>query len=182
MKFISLASLFFGTLIIAQKSDCTTLKNEFENQKTEIYELTKQNNYYKETLDLLKPLSKVFANNLELSIINAVGIKLDKTVSISYLYKNTTSEVRRYFQPMKSYFVDPRANQSQTFDVFANSNRARVDDIQPNVPMKGILKFRVEEIDFPMIKHLNLTFAYVGKEIGKNEVSVNFQNIPITWK
>lgn len=77
---------------------------------------------------------------------------------------------------------DARGNQSETYEVYASANRVRVEQIQPNIPMKGFIKFKVEEVDFPIIKLLNLKFSYVGNQIGKSEESVIFQNIPVTWE
>ena len=51
----SLMFLFIG-IISAQKSDCVTTQKELENSKIEVAELSKQNLYYKETLNLLKPI------------------------------------------------------------------------------------------------------------------------------
>lgn len=98
------------------------------------------------------------------------------------IYQNTATEARKYFQASQSYFVDARGNQSETYEVYASANRLRVEQIQPNIPMKGFIKFKVEEVDFPIIKHLNLKFSYVGNQIGKPEENVIFQNIPVTWK
>lgn len=182
MKFIALSTLFFSTYVLAQTSDCSELKIQLENQKTEIAELLKQNNYYKETLNLLRPLKSNSANNLDISIISAVGNKQGKTITISYLYKNTSTDVRRDFQPLKSYFVDVRGNQYETYDVYAAADRLRVEQVYPNIPMRGYIKFKVEEVDFPMIRLLNLNFGYVGNEIRTRNVNVSFENIPVTWQ
>lgn len=77
---------------------------------------------------------------------------------------------------------DARGNQSETYEVYASANRLRVEQIQPNIPMKGLIKFKIEEVDFPIIKHINIKFSYVGNQIGKIKESVNFQNIPVTWE
>lgn len=181
-KFSLLVGIAISTTTFAQKIDCSKIKDELTNVKTENAELLKQNNYYKETLDLIKPLTTNSANNLDISIISAVGNKEGKTITISYHYQNTATEVRKYFQASQSYFVDARGNQSQTYEVYASANRLRIEQIQPNIPMKGFIKFKVEEVDFPIIKHLNLKFSYVGNQIGKPEESVIFQNIPVTWE
>lgn len=181
-KFSLLVGIAISTTTFAQKIDCSKIKDELTNVKTENAELLKQNNYYKETLDLLKPLKSNSANNLDISIIRAVGNKESKMMTISYLYQNTSQEVRKYFQASQSYFVDERGNQSQTYEVYASANKLRVEQIQPNIPMKGLIKFKIEEVDFPIIKHLNLKFSYVGDQIGKTEESVIFQNIPVTWE
>ena len=181
-KFSLLVGIAISTATFAQKIDCSKIKDELTNVKTENAELLKENNYYKETLELIKPLTTNSANNLDISIISAVGNKEGKTITISYLYQNTATEVRKYFQPSQSYFVDARGNQSETYEVYASANRLRVEQIQPNIPMKGLIKFKIEEVDFPIIKHLNLKFSYVGNQIGKSEESVIFQNIPVTWE
>ena len=182
-KMTTIIAFAIALPLLAQKKDeCEEMNKRVEWQKLEIAELTKQNQYYKETLELIKPLATTTANNLEFSIVKAVGNAKDKTLTIEYLYKNTSSDIRKYFQARDSYFVDPRGNQSETYEAFANNTKNRVENIQPNIPMKGIIKFKIEKLNFPMIKLLNLRFAYIGKELSKVDEKITFQNIPVTWK
>ena len=53
---ISSLMLFSTCLFSAQKTDCVTIQKELESTKIEVAELSKQNLYYKETLNLLKPI------------------------------------------------------------------------------------------------------------------------------
>ena len=59
----SLMFLFIG-IISAQKNECSTILKELENSKIEVAELSKQNLYYKETLNLLKPIKIHLSKNL----------------------------------------------------------------------------------------------------------------------
>ena len=182
-KITTIIALAIALPLLAQRKDeCEEINKRVEWQKLEIAELTKQNQYYKETLELNKPLATTTANNLEFSVVKAVGNSKDKTLTVEYLYKNTSSDIRKNFQAIDSYFVDARGNQSETYDAFANNSKKRVENIQPNVPMKGVIKFKIEELNFPMIKLLNLRFAYIGRELNKVDEKITFQNIPVTWK
>ena len=182
-KITTIIAFAIALPLLAQKKDeCEELNKRVELQKLEIAELTKQNQYYKETLELIKPLATTTANNMEFSIVKAVGNSKDKTLIVEYLYKNISPDIRKYFQARDSYFVDARGNQSETYEAFANNTKNRVENIQPNIPMKGIIKFKIEELNFPMIKLLNLRFAYIGKELSKVDEKITFQNIPVIWK
>jgi len=149
-------SLLIGGLVLANimfaQSVCSHLETELKKSKLEIEELSKQVAYYKETLNLLKPIAQASANNLEFTITNATGNKVNKTLVITYLYRNTSDTVRKYYQGMSSYIVDDRGNQNNTYEVLANKERSRVESIQPDIPMKGFIKFKINEIDFSYYK------------------------------
>lgn len=182
-KIILSVALVSSVMVSAQtKNGCSELQSRVENQKLEIVELTKQNQYYKETLDLLKPLASATAENLKFDVVKIVGSKKDKTLYVYYTYTNTTDSPRKYFQPNQAYFVDPQGNQVSSYEVFASADRERVENIQPNVPMKGVLKFKIEVFDFPLIKLLNLKVGNV--ETSKNGLFSNlvFKNLPVNWQ
>ena len=77
---------------------CTDLENEIKIQKAKNEELSKENRYYKETLDLLKPIQSVKIDGLQLDITSIVGSKADKTVTVTFMYKNIEAEKRSFFQ------------------------------------------------------------------------------------
>ncbi len=66
---ISTALLILTNILSAQKSDCSELKTELQNSKLQNTELSKQLEYYKETLNILKPIKTVNVDGMELSII-----------------------------------------------------------------------------------------------------------------
>lgn len=175
------AALLLSLGMSAQKNDCTQLENELQKIKTENTELTKQNLYYKETFDLLKPVASDAKDLLKFDIVKAVGSKTKKTLKIYYIYTNTSSKVRSFFQPAESYIVDPQGNQTSTYEVFASEDRRQVNQIQPDVPMKGLLSFNVRTTDFPVIKLLNLKFYKVDGFENAGDTTLNFKNIPVFW-
>ena len=75
---ISSIMLFSASILYAQKTECTTIQKELENAKIEVAELSKQNLYYKETLNLIKPIKTSIVDDVEFSITKIVGSKKDK--------------------------------------------------------------------------------------------------------
>ena len=98
-KITTIIAFAIALPLLAQKKDeCEELNKRVELQKLEIAELTKQNQYYKETLELIKPLATTTANNMEFSIVKAVGNSKDKTLIVEYLYKNISLVLENIFK------------------------------------------------------------------------------------
>lgn len=178
----------FSNILFAQsnaelKKEIDDLKISIANLHTEIQSVKNDNLYYKKTLDINKPISQSVVNDLEFTIINAVGNRKNKTLEITYLYKNISNEVRKRYQTAGTYIVDDRGNQAETYDVFATKNEISIVELQPNIPVKGYVKFKLDEIDFPIIKVLNLGFYYQGEDIYAKSVQVAvFKDIPVKWE
>lgn len=185
-KNLLFVSVMLSIVSFGQKADCTKLETELQNVKSENAELIRQNIYFKESLELLKPVSKAAANNLEFTVTGAKGNKKDKTLIISYLYENTSDVVRGDYQGMSAYIVDDRGNQTKTYEVLANKEGARTENIQPGIPMKGFIKFKMDETDFPVIKMLSVDFSFIRMKndplSGKVTENIAFKNIPVIWE
>lgn len=175
------AILIIAASAYGQKKDCTQTEKELAKVKSENIDLAKQNNYYKETLDLLHPLVTVSADNLKFDIIKATASKTQKSLKIYYIYRNTSTNTRKFFQPSQAYMVDPQGNQSSTYEVFASEDKVRVDNIEPNIPMKGKLVFKISETGFPELKLLNLKFSNTDSIKDGLESTLIFKNIPVHW-
>jgi hypothetical protein len=93
---ISSLMLFSTCFFSAQKSDCVIIQKELENAKIEVAELSKQNIYYKETLNLLKPIKTTIVDDVEFSITKITGSKKEKTITVTFLYENKSSETRDF--------------------------------------------------------------------------------------
>lgn len=184
-KIIAGATILLSTQIaFGQKAECPELQTKIENQKAEITELSKQNLYFKETLNLLKPLITAKSDNLQIDIIKAIGSKKDKTLKVYYIYKNLNPMPRKYFQPGQAYIVDPQGNQVNSFEVYASESQRRVDNIEHNLPIKGVLVFSlkdIENLNFPVLALCQLKFSNEDEKTFGPYSKLNFKNIPVTW-
>lgn len=80
---------------------------------------------------------------MQLDITNIVGSKTDKTVTVTFMYKNIEDETRTFFQCEQAYFIDPQGNQAQTYEVFVSfNNETRAENIKPNIPTKASITFK----------------------------------------
>ncbi|MCD9854527.1 hypothetical protein LUD75_07405 [Epilithonimonas sp. JDS] len=179
-----LITLAFSQILFAQKSDCSDLKNELKNNKEQILELSKQVDYYKETLSLLKPIRTVNIDGMKLDIVKVNGTKLSKTISVTFIYQNTESTARKSFQCEEAFLIDPQGNQFQTSEVLVAPNkRIRAQNILPEIPTKATMTFSVADLkqtDFPIIKIL--TLKVYAKDNKSNPYSAVFENIPVVWE
>lgn len=182
-KLILIVSVF-SQITFAQKSDCSDLKNELKNNKEQITELSKQVDYYKETLNLLKPIRTVDIDGMKLDIVMVNGHKKDKTISVTFIYQNTESTARKSFQCEEAFIIDPQGNQLQTSEVIVAPNkRIRAQNILPEVPTKATMTFAatgLAETHFPLIKVL--TIKIYAKDSKNNPNNAVFESIPVIWK
>lgn len=183
-KIFITSTILFASFFHAQtNTECEKLKMQVENQKVEITELSKQNLYYKQTLNLLKPIASSSKNGIQIDILKITGSKSEKKLRVIFVYKNTDSEVRKYFQINNAHFVDPQGNQASTFEILT-SNLKRTENILPNIPMKGIMEFDLknfDNLDFPIMRILDLKFGNIKSSSLGLETTMNFENIPVIW-
>lgn len=77
-----------GLSLTAQTTD-QTLKDQLQALKLENTELTQQNIYFKQTLDLLKPMATNEVDGLRFDVLKLVGDGRNKTLKVFYLFTNT---------------------------------------------------------------------------------------------
>jgi len=178
---ISSIMLFSASILSAQKTECITIQKELENAKIEVAELSKQNLYYKETLNLLKPIKITTVDDVEFSITKIVGSKKDKTITVTFLYENKFFETRDFLQCQEASAIDPQGNQFQTYEVYIAPNRnMRAEKIKSNIPIKGNLTFKSEESDFPIFRILKI--LVYPKDNMSSPKEVIFENVAVIWE
>lgn len=178
---ISSLMLFSTCFFSAQKSDCVTIQKELENSKIEVAELSKQNLYYKETLNLLKPIKTSGVDDVEFSITKIIGSKKNKTITVTFLYENKSSETRDFLQCQEAYAIDARGNQFQTYEVYVAPNKnMRAEKIKSYIQIKGNFAFKTEEMDFPIFRILKI-LVYPKDNISSPK-EVIFENIAVVWE
>ena len=173
--------VFSMSFLSAQKNDCTTIQKELENAKIEVAELSKQNQYYKETLNLLKPIKISISDDVEFSITKIIGSKKNKTITVTFLYENKSSETRDFLQCQEAYAIDARGNQFQTYEVYVAPNKnMRAEKIKSNIPIKGNFVFKTDETDFPILRILKI-LVYPKDNISSPK-EVIFENVAVIWE
>ena len=178
---ISCLMLFSICLFSAQKSDCVSIQRELESAKIEVAELSKQNIYYKETLNLLKPIKTTTVDDVEFSITKIYGSKKNRTITVTFLYENKSSETRDFFFFFEAYAIDARGNQFQTYEVYVAPNKnMRAEKIKSNIPIKGNFVFKTDETDFPILRILKI-LVYPKDNISSPK-EVIFENLPVIWE
>ena len=178
---ISSIMLFSASILLAQKTECTTIQKELENAKIEVAELSKQNLYYKETLNLIKPIKTSVVDNVEFSITKIVGSKKDKTITITFIYENKSFESRDFLQCQEASAIDPQGNQFQTYEVYVAPNKnMRAEKIKSNIPIKGNFVFKTEETNFSIFRILKI--LVYPKDNMSSPKEVIFENVAVIWE
>ena len=176
----SLMFLFIG-IISAQKNECSTILKELENSKIEVAELSKQNIYYKETFNLLKPISTNIVDDVQFSITKITGSIKEKTITVTFLYENKSSETRDFLQCQEASAIDARGNQFQSYEVYVAPNKnMRAEKIKSNIPIKGNFVFNTEETDFPILRIVKI-LVYPKDNISSPK-EVIFENNAVIWE
>lgn len=183
MKTIFSISIFLISQIHnAQNIKTIPCEQELATGKEIISHLEKDNLYFKDTLNLRKPIKSTKIDGLQIDIIKAIGSKKDMTLNLEFIYKNINTENRKYFQCSQASVIDPQGNQYKTYQVIVGSDKdVRIENISPNIPHKGKTKFQISEVDFPVIKELKINF-YADDFLKSTRVQFAvFENINVTW-
>lgn len=71
MKRVFIITKIFALSIFSAQTNtnCEDLKVKIDNQKIEINDLSKQNLYYKQTLNLLKPIASSSKNGIQIDVL-----------------------------------------------------------------------------------------------------------------
>jgi len=129
----------------------------------------------------LKPISTNIVDDVEFSITKIYGSKKDKTITVTFLYENKSSESRDFLQCQEAYAIDARENQLQTYEVNVASNKnMRAEKIKYNIPIKGNFVFKTEEMDFSIFRILKI-LVYPKDNISSPK-EVIFENIAVVWE
>lgn len=178
---ISSIMLFSASILSAQKTDCTSIQKELENSKIEVAELSKQNLYYKETLNLLKPIKTDVVDDVQFSITKIIGSKKDKTITVTFLYENNSFETRDFLQCQEASAIDARGSQFQTYEVYVAPNKnMRTEKIKSNIPIKGSFVLKTEETEFPLFRILKI--LVYPKDNMSSPKEVIFENVSVVWE
>ena len=83
-------------------------------------------------------------DGLQLDIITVTASKKDMSLKIEFIYKNTTADIRTFFQCEQAFLIDPQGNQYQTYDIAAGADKnIRVENVRPYIPHKGSVLFKI---------------------------------------
>lgn len=184
---ISSVLLIFTQILSAQKTDCAEIKTELQSTKVQNTELSKQVDYYKETLSLLTPIRTVNIDGMEINITKIVGSQKEKSLSVTLVYQNKDSETRSFFQCEQAFLIDAQGNQFQTFEVYVSPNKGiRTEKILPNIPTKATITFKTTDPTNPIDPAIPTIKILALKVYAKNHMdspySAIFENIPVVWE
>lgn len=177
---ILLISLVLAQLFYSQNADYAQLSQKLNQNRLEIFELSRQVQYYKNVLNSTKAVRKATFEDLDIDITQVIGSRKDGNIAISFNYKNTADSPRRILQCERAVMVDMQGNQYQTTHLYlAPNGKVVTNEILQNVPYKGGILFKKTDAYFPIIKALIL-YLYPIDQIS-NPQPVVFENIPVIW-
>lgn len=171
----------FSFLSVKSQSDCLKLKETITIKNEQISNLNKENDYYKEALNLTKSEMQTEIENIKFQINSAVGNKQDKSIEIEGIFTNQGNTLKA-LQAEKLTIIDPKGNQYLSYNiVFGGKNGSiRVENIFNSIPMKFNLTLNDINDEIPIIRVLTLdiysTINHIGSSFGK------FENIDVVWK
>ena len=179
---ITISILFLFQIYSAQKIKSSICEQELATDKEIISQLQKENLYYKETLNLLKPIKSTTIDGLQIDLIKVAGSKKDMTLNLEFIYKNLSTGNRKFFQCSQASLIDPQGNQYKTYEIIVGSDKdIRIENISPNVPHKGKIHFKISEGDFLVIRELKIGF-YSDDPLKSGDVQrAVFEDINVNW-
>lgn len=154
------------------------LKTELSEKETKIKDLTKEIEYYKQTLELID--SKITADDKDVTFkINSVNGNSDtgKVIVEGILINNGAL---RQIQGKKANAIDPKGNSSMSYKV-KFGDAIRIEKVLKDIPTKFNVELEQMEEGTPMIKALIIDFhSKAGYKF--DDLNVIFKNLNIDWK
>lgn len=154
------------------------LKLELTKRESKINDLTKEIEYYKQTLELID--SKISAENKDVTFkVNSVKGNSDsgKVIVEGILINN--GDLRR-IQGRQANAFDPKGNSIKSYKV-KFGNASSVEKVLKDVPTKFNVELEQIVEGTPMIKALIIDF-YSRLGIKSDDLNVVFENLNIDWK
>lgn len=174
---LMLPAILLAQILCAQSADTPS---QLQQHEQEIEELSRQVQYYKNTLNVNKAVRSATFENVRFDLTQVIGSKKDGTVEVNFLYTNI-GPTRRSLQCERAQIVDPQGNQHITTQMYiAPNGRIVANEVLPRTAYRGGLLFRKQNSYFPTIRALSL-YVYPQDNFS-NPVPVVFENIPIIWQ
>ena len=179
---LAMLMLTLAQLHAAQLSDCVELNKKVDTHQLEIDELSRQVNYYRNTLNTAKAIRTTTFEGMQYNINQVTGSKKDGNILLRFTYKNLTDATRRTLQCERAVIIDPQGNQNQTNQIYLSPNGGKilVDDLLSKIPYQGAMIFKKNTSYFPVIRAL-IVYVYPIDNI-TNPKPVVFENIPVIWE
>lgn len=180
--FFTISILLIFQVYSSQKIKDSPCEQERATSKEIISQLQKENSYYKEILNLLKPVKSIEIDGLQIDLIKVTGSKKDMTLNLEFIYKNLNTDNRKFFQCSQASLIDPQGNRYDTYEIIVGSNKdIRIENISPNIPHKAKVQFKISEGDFPEIRELKIKFYSNNPLVSGDLQPAVFENINVTW-
>lgn len=169
----------YGQSTVSQlETENENLKLELTKRESTINDLTKEIEYYKQTLELID--SKISAENKDVTFkINSVKGNSDtgKVIVEGILINN--GALRR-IQGRQANAFDPKGNSTMSYKV-KFGNASSVEKVLKDIPTKFNIELEQIVDGTPMIKALIIDF-YSRLGIKSDDLNVVFKNLNIDWK
>ena len=120
-------------------------------------------------------------DDVEFSITKITGSKKEKTITVTFLYENKSSETRDFLQCQEASAIDVRGNQFQTYEVYVAPNKnMRAEKIKSYIQIKGNFVFKTDETNFPIFRILKI--LVYPKDNMSSPKEVIFENVAVLWE
>ncbi len=184
IQLLTASALFLFSYTNAQEN-CAALKSTLSQkesiiatQNSTISKLTKDVEYYKETLNLMSSSISMVEKDVSFKINSVIGNSSTGKVVIEGILVN--NGVVRSLQSQQSNATDPQGNRSTSY-VMSLGGETRIPKLNSEVPLKFMIEYSDIKPNTTDIKQLVMTyFSMVNYK--KDDISVTFKNLSIDWK
>lgn len=183
IKNVFLMSSVFVSGFIFSQNTCDKIVSENTLLKNDNQKLKSENGYFKDVLDINKPIYETQAGETTIKVTNVTGNKADKTISIIVLLESKDRNKEEYYLDDVS-IIDLEGNEINLnfFKSEGSNGRLTLD-----VPKKVKLGFTYKDIEneFPQVIKLlrfRYRFQYDKLKAEDQRFSIELRNLSVQWK
>ena len=178
MKNLALIVIYIclGYNVFAQNSQCDSVKKKNDQLSERIKALSKENEYFRKSLNILTPTKSVDQGGLTFNLIKCEGNIKEQTITLTCFIIN--HKANSDFQFEKANLTDIQGNNFLSYD-FKIGNQDVRNTLFTDTPLATKITFKNVLPATQMIKVIGLN--YYGTGLFDKGVFI-FNNIGVVWK
>ncbi|MDO5666090.1 MAG: hypothetical protein Q4G63_12675 [Bacteroidia bacterium] len=140
--------------------------------------LSKEVDYYKETLKLMNSNVEATEGNVTFKINSVTGDKASGKVKIEGIAVNG-GDVRT-LQPQSALSYDPQGNETTIYEMTLGTS-GRIEKFERDVPVKFSVEYTNVPVDTPVFTMVKISF-FSTLGFNSDDIQITYRNLPIVWR
>lgn len=176
---------FISSGFLLSQTNCEDLKAKVSNLETEINTVKTENNYLKKVLEINNPVKEIDKEKTSFKILNLVGDKTKKTISLTMLLESKDENTNISIQELSLIDLEGNEYTVKKFEKIEGLMAGTFATLTLNVPKK-ITPVFVDVESLTQIAKLLRIKIYSTKESEKDKFAktliLEFRDLKVNWQ